>query len=390
MHSGQYQSIVEFLLDRYTAVPMLVTGPSGIGKTQIPEQVAIKKGIPYVYFNATGMEPADLIGLPFKDQIKMKITEADPEDAEKTVEREVERVVMRHMPPVSLAQVEASPKGIICIDEITRVEQQVRHTIMQFLDRRILGEVQLPPGWLIILTANLQDADSQVDNLDAALVRRTMNYRLEFNLDTWVDWATTDYRSPIIDPKTHKAINSSLSARVISAVRRTAKVFNWKGGEDIISRPTGAGATICSELYHAGALDYFDAETSSIVFGSVVGPEVGQAVVKSLSDAKIQHLLDKAMRSEKFEAPHDQMIDLMDLFWERVSPSPKKYGDQILNFFNCLSQDMRAVLVKRIYPYFSKKDYINDKKFQELAKTWREWCTKMMYRLKGMKMTPGA
>jgi len=387
MHAGQYSAITEFLLDRYTNVPMLVYGPSGIGKTQIPEDLCKKRGIPYIYFNATGMEPADLIGLPFKDEVNEEFTLLDPATG-KEVKKQQRMTVMRHMPPAKLAQVERSPRGIICIDEINRLEQQVRHTVMQFLDRRELGEVNLPPGWLIMLTANPSDSDYQVDEMDVALRRRCMVYKLEFDLNMWVEWATTEYRSPVLDQRTGKAVDTALSARIIAAVRRTTKAFRWEIENEIPQKPTAFGAKVCSELYHAGTMEHFDPEMASIIFSGVVGPEVGQAIVKSLSDEKIQAMLERAMKGEKFEASHDVMIDLLDLFWEKVSSSPKKYGPQIMNFYKCLGQDIRAVLVKRIYPFFSKKEYIADPNFQELAKEWREWCVKMMYKLKGLR-APG-
>jgi hypothetical protein len=385
MHPGQYAAISEFLLDRYTNVPTLYYGASGIGKTQIIEDLCKKRGIPFVYFNATGMEPADLIGLPYKAEIEMPY--ATIENGKDVIKQRMV-TVMRHMPPIKLAQVEGAPKGVICIDEVNRLEQQVRHTVMQFLDRRELGEVNLPPGWLIVLTANPSDSDYQVDELDIALRRRCMVFKLEFDLNMWIEWATTDYRSPVIDPHTGQPVGTALSARIIAAVRRTAKAFRWDIENEIPQKPTAFGAKVCSELYHAGAMEHFDAEMSTILFGGVVGPEVGQAIVKSLSDEKIQAMLEKAMKGEKFEATHDVMIDLLDLFWEKVSASPKKYGPQIMNFYKCLGQDIRAVLVKRIYPFFSKKEYIADPNFQELAKEWREWCVKMMYKLKGLR-APG-
>jgi len=385
MHPGQYAAISEFLLDRYTNVPTLYYGASGIGKTQIIEDLCKKRGIPFVYFNATGMEPADLIGLPYKDE--MDVPTLTIENG-KEVRGTRKMTVMRHMPPAKLAMVEGAPKGVICIDEVNRLEQQVRHTVMQFLDRRELGEVNLPPGWLIVLTANPSDSDYQVDELDIALRRRCMVFKLEFDLNMWVEWATTDYRSPVIDPHTGQPVGTALSARIIAAVRRTAKAFRWEIENEIPQKPTAFGAKVCSELYHAGAMEHFDAEMTTILFGGVVGPEVGQAIVKSLSDEKIQAMLEKAMKGEKFEATHDVMIDLLDLFWEKVSASPKKYGPQIMNFYKCLGQDIRAVLVKRIYPFFSKKEYIADPNFQELAKEWREWCVKMMYKLKGLR-APG-
>ena len=65
MNTAQYEKVIEFLFDKYPRIPLFVYGHSGIGKTEIAESVAKRRGVPTVYLNATGMESPDLTGLPY-------------------------------------------------------------------------------------------------------------------------------------------------------------------------------------------------------------------------------------------------------------------------------------------------------------------------------------
>jgi len=359
----QYEDVIRFCATDAPWMNIMSYGHSGIGKTAIPKQIAAELGIPYIHLDATGMEPSDLIGLPFKEEM----IAADGKTKE---------MVTRFLPPRFLKAMEQSPNGIFIMDEVTRLDLQVRNTWMQFLSEGTLGEVKRPlgtdeksgkpTGWLVVQTANPADEGYQVTDLDIALVRRSIVLELGYDLEVWRDWAAGKYRSRGGQP---------ISARVIAAAGRMNKGLVKPIKNKIMQTLTPDGLRVCSELVEVGIMDKMDRDTALAVLSGAAGSEAALAIYQSLNDKRLQELLDQAMKGEKVKFggnDHDVAVDLLYVFWEKVAKNAKKYAKEITNLYHCLPEDIRIALIKACYSNFAK----HREEFQELAKEWREWCTK--------------
>jgi MoxR-like ATPase len=352
MDCERYEAVLTFLANNcqsmgYTNV--LVYGHSGIGKTAIPKQVAKNLEIPYILLDATGMEPSDLIGLPFKEQMNGDNSE----------------LCTRFLPPKFIKAMEKSERGIFIMDEVTRLDLQVRNTWMQFLSEGILGEVKRPEGWLVVQTANPADEGYQVQELDIALVRRSIVLQLDYDLEVWRDWAAGKYRSKNGNP---------ISARVIAAAGRLNKGLVKPVKNRIQPTLTPDGLRVCSELIEAGLMEQLDKDTAISVMSGAVGSEAALSIYSQLSDKRLQELLKLALDNKpiKFGSnDHDIAVDLMYLFLEHVNKKPKAYAEHVLNMYNCLPDDIKIALIKAVYSYFAKYP----KEYDELRKVWQTWCT---------------
>ena len=145
--------------------PVLLEGPTGIGKSEIVRRVADGLGVRTVVLDLSLLEPPDLVGLPVVE-------------AGRTV--------------YALPQV--LPKdgaGILMLEELNRAERYIQQPALQLLTARRLHEYELPPGWVCFAAINPETADYQVTSLDRALRARFLNVVVRADRAAWLAWAQT-------------------------------------------------------------------------------------------------------------------------------------------------------------------------------------------------------
>jgi len=143
--------------------PVLLEGPTGIGKSEIVAQVAADLGIGRVVLDLSLLEPPDLVGLPII---------ADGRT--------------RYAAPSILP---LDGDGILLLEELNRAERYIQQPALQLLTGRRLHEYELPPGWLACAAINPEDGDYQVTPLDPALRSRFLNLVVRADRDAWLLWA---------------------------------------------------------------------------------------------------------------------------------------------------------------------------------------------------------
>lgn len=145
--------------------PLCIWGEPGIGKTTIVESFCADHKIGFTYVAPAQFEEmGDLLGMPVVD-------------GNSTV-----------FAPPKWVPLDEGP-GILLLDDVNRADERILKGIMQLLQRSALMSWQLPKNWTIILTANPDYGDYQVTRMDEALLTRMLHVTLEFDLDSWVDWA---------------------------------------------------------------------------------------------------------------------------------------------------------------------------------------------------------
>lgn len=145
--------------------PLCIWGRHGIGKTQLVEAIAKKKGFEFVSVSPAQFEEmGDLLGMP-------KIID------DKTV----------FAPPSWVPT--SNNSGILLIDDINRADDRILRGIMQLLQNYALISWKLPKKWHIIATANPDGGDYSVTPMDNAILTRMMHITLSFNHKDWAIWA---------------------------------------------------------------------------------------------------------------------------------------------------------------------------------------------------------
>jgi len=143
--------------------PVLLEGPTGIGKSEIVKQLAERLGIAHVVLDLSLLEPPDLVGLPI-----------------------IENGRTRYAAPDILPQDGA---GILMLEELNRAERYIQQPALQLLSARKLHGYELPKGWACFAAINPESEGYHVTPLDKALRARFLCLPVRPDRATWLAWA---------------------------------------------------------------------------------------------------------------------------------------------------------------------------------------------------------
>jgi energy-coupling factor transporter ATP-binding protein EcfA2 len=350
--------------DQYPGTPYLIIGPTGIGKSEIPEAMAremkarydqgVKEGdqaeiaagdVGFAYLNFTACEFADLVGLPYRD-------------GDQTI----------YCPPEWLKVMEQYPRGIAVFDEVNRVEQQTRQAYMQILDRRAIGNVKIPKGWVIVQTANPSDEGYQVSDFDLALLRRSCVLELAGDIEFWINWAQTSYEfnGEPMHPKVLATAMRLTNKGLVRSVEQKTKAI-----------PTFAGMTKVSEMLRSG-VGALSKETRMALYAGMVGAEAASHLEASLQSDVLTKLLEKVMNGEKIKASMEEMLDLSFLLLDKARKGPGKHAKILHTFYQGMGDEQKPMFARSCYGWFTE----HRESFKDFKADWREWCKQHMNLLK--------
>ena len=174
MHTINPQKLKDELRDCLNAgYPAMIWGGPGIGKSEIPEQVAREMGVPLIDFRANLFDPVDVRGIPYIKQLKetgKRFTSWAVPDVFPIAERDGER-------------------GILCIDDLPIAPPATQNAFLQLLLNRRIGDYKLPDGWQIVCAGNRLTDSAAVYQMPSPVRNRLAHYELEPTLDDWCTWA---------------------------------------------------------------------------------------------------------------------------------------------------------------------------------------------------------
>jgi MoxR-like ATPase len=160
--------------------PVLLEGPTGIGKSEVVRAVADKLGLATVVLDLSLLEPPDLVGLP-----------------------KLEDGVTRYAAPAILPRDGA---GILLLEELNRAERYMQQPALQLLSARRLHEYVLPDGWVCFAAINPESGEYHVTPLDRALRARFLHVTVRADRASWLAWAShANVHSAVVDlVRTHE------------------------------------------------------------------------------------------------------------------------------------------------------------------------------------------
>ncbi len=155
---------------------LLVFGQAGIGKTEIPQQIANQLKIPVVYWNLSTQEAPDLVGLPMI-----------------TKDGAVEYAAPRYMP----LEERTEHPVIVLIDEIDKCKPELQNPLLEVLQSHTIMGRKLKIQ-SIVATGNLPDENAHSQPVSHALTNRCMVFKLTHSFEPWRDWAQNAGINPLV------------------------------------------------------------------------------------------------------------------------------------------------------------------------------------------------
>lgn len=160
------------LIEQYTDPVLrrrasMLWGTRGVGKSSIVRQVAEHFGVPLVDLRLTTIEPVDIRGAIYADDVLAKTVWFPPE----------------FLPAPDV------PAGILFLDELTAAEQRLQISAYSLiLDRRV-GNYRLPDGWAVIAAGNASFHGAVSHDMGTALADRMFHFNVQTVIDAFLAYA---------------------------------------------------------------------------------------------------------------------------------------------------------------------------------------------------------
>ena len=145
----------------------MLWGTRGVGKSSIVQQVAQHFDVPLVDLRLTTIEPVDIRGAIYADEVQGKTVWFPPE----------------FLPTAD------QPAGILFLDELTAADQRLQISAYSLiLDRRV-GHYRLPEGWQVVAAGNASFHGAVSHDMGTALADRMFHFNVQTVIDAFLDHA---------------------------------------------------------------------------------------------------------------------------------------------------------------------------------------------------------
>jgi MoxR-like ATPase len=152
----------------------MLWGPRGVGKSSVVRQVATHFGVPLVDLRLTTIEPVDIRGAIYADDVQGKTVWFPPE----------------FLPGAD------QPAGILFLDELTAADQRLQISAYSLiLDRRV-GHYALPDGWQVIAAGNASFHGAVSHDMGTALADRMFHFNVQTTIDAFLAHALASDFAP--------------------------------------------------------------------------------------------------------------------------------------------------------------------------------------------------
>ena len=169
-----------YMIPPYKQRPIFLMGPPGIGKTAIMEQIASELGIGLLSYSMTHHTRQSALGLPVIKQVNYG-----------GVDYDISEYTMSEIISSVYKMIERSgiPNGILFLDEINCVSETLTPIMLQFLQYKVFGMHEVPPGWIVVTAGNPPQYNRSVREFDIATWDRLKRIDVEPDLETWKEFA---------------------------------------------------------------------------------------------------------------------------------------------------------------------------------------------------------
>lgn len=177
MHSIRPKHLItEILANMQAGINTMIWGGPGIGKSELPVQVAEEVNQPLRDFRSNLFDPVDVRGVPYVAKLK---------DSNR-------RFTRWAVPDIFPIEERDGPQGIFLMDELPTAPPATQNAFLQLLITREVGDYKIPDGWSIIAAGNRLTDSAAVYQMPSPVRNRLLHYELEPNIDDWCAWASSN------------------------------------------------------------------------------------------------------------------------------------------------------------------------------------------------------
>lgn len=195
--------------------PVMLMGPAGIGKTDIPRQAAKELGIGFVSYSITHHTRQSALGLP-------KIIEKDYSGSHKiATEYTMSEIIASVYDEIEKT---GNPSGILFLDEINCTPESLSAVLLQLFQNKTLGQTRIPEGWILVMAGNPPEYNKSVKQFDAVTLDRLRVINVIPDAKAWLNYADSQ----------------GLNSIVVSYIRSDeTKIYSFDSSNSQITTPRG-------------------------------------------------------------------------------------------------------------------------------------------------------
>ena len=152
----------------------MLWGTRGVGKSSVVRQVAAHFGVPLVDLRLTTIEPVDIRGAIYADEVQGKTVWFPPE----------------FLPTPD------QPAGILFLDELTAADQRLQISAYSLILDRKVGHYLLPDGWQVIAAGNASFHGAVSHDMGTALADRMFHFNVQSVIEAFLAYALQQQFAP--------------------------------------------------------------------------------------------------------------------------------------------------------------------------------------------------
>jgi hypothetical protein len=373
-----------------TPIAIGLESPPGIGKTTLVTDLAKELDMELVVLNLAQLdELGDLVGLPLKEYEFCNSAGECIWVPEKTVSYYQNNTdwVFNNNTRTNYSKpfwYKDTDKGILlCLDDFNRSITKFAQATMELINKQEYYSWKLPPNSQINLTNNPDDGNFSVFSLDAAQKTRFLEFKIRFDVESWVQWAVhnrVDERCVAFVQQNHTALfpqyyGSTKEGSSHPVNPRVANMFfnSLKSIKDYSQNIELVATLAQATIGHAAAplfLQFIGQGLDKIYTSEQLLDESIDSVKENLAQY-VKSVKDSSYRTDIAAIVADRFLNELLYRYltkkDRVKPSHRKRLLELLNtdFF---SVDIKNKIVHNILTNFALNAFIDDNLAIELRK----------------------
>ncbi|MCQ4637049.1 AAA family ATPase [Anaerovorax odorimutans] len=294
--------------------PVFLIGPPGVGKTAIMEQIAAELGVGLVSYSMTHHTRQSALGLPY-------ITEKEYEGFSYQVSEYTMSEIIGSV--YELMRNTGLHEGILFLDEINCISETLAPCMLQFLQYKVFGQHQVPPGWIVVTAGNPPEYNKSVRDFDIVTWDRLKRIDVEPDYEAWKAYANKK--------GVHPAVMTYLSARK----KDFYKVESTVDGRNFVTARSWDDLSEMIRLYEENSLKVDERLICQYLQDAKTAKEFAiyyDLFNKYRSDYKIEEIMDgradEAIVFRASQAAIDERLSLLGLLFDAVTSKLRSVCEQ--------------------------------------------------------------
>lgn len=329
---------IELAMDAHRTI--CISGPPGIGKTSITEQLAAKvdadmrreqpqgMGFGYFVFNGATANLADTIGFLLPTDVEYKTADGN------SVSIPHGRYTYPHyyMDRRSKQPAFMFERGLMVIEEYGQASPDVKRALATLIQERRVGDYALPPGVAVCLLTNRASDRSGVGKDFDFVINRRIDIEFAPDLETWLGWANENDVEPTIMAFAARNPDAVFSGKV------PEKQGPWTTPRSLVS----AGEILKSAAKKGMGLD-------SPIVSTMLQGCMGAAAVQLLAFVQLRDQLPKLsdiMKDPTTAMVPDRPDGQMIISYELAHRASKDNIDKVVPYMRRLPTPFSVTFVK--------------------------------------------